>query len=97
MRRADVRYQDCSTLLSLDFYGDALMATLERLNKGVFDCLLKIKRLMYSPLTYAPTDPATESSGVKLPKLAVLRFLGDIVNWRTFWEQCCISIHDRSN
>ena len=92
MQSADSRYQDCSTLLSLNFYGDALMVILERLNKGVL-----INRLMYSPLNYAPTDPATESSGVKLPKLAVLKFLGDIVNWRTLLEQFCISIHDRSN
>ena len=89
-----------NTLLSLDFDGDALTTMLERLNKGVFDCSLKIKRLMYSPSTSTPTDPAapsTESSGVKLTKLAVPKFDGDIVNWRTFWEQFCISIHDRSN
>ena len=51
-----------NTLLSLDFDGDTLMTTLERLDKGVFDCLLKIKRLMnllrlLLPLTLLPRLP----------------------------------------
>lgn len=52
---------------------------------------------MYSRLNSAPTALSTKSTGVKLPKLAVPKFDGDIVNWRTFWKQFCISIHNRSN
>ena len=77
------------------------MTTLERLDKGMFNCSLKIKRLMYSPTPPPPptgsTTPSAEGSGVKLPKLAVPKFDGDIVNWRTFREQFCVSIHDRSH
>ena len=32
---------------------------------------------------------------MKLPKLDVPTFDGDILHWRTFWEQFCIAIHDR--
>ena len=86
-------------LLSMDLDGtDELMTTLERIDKGVFDCSLKIKRLMYSPSTPAEsTMSSMEGSGVKLPKLAIPKFDGDIMNWRTFWEQFCISIHDKSS
>ena len=88
-----------NTLLSMDLdSGDKLMTTLEGLDKGVFDCSFKIKRLMYSPASPTEsTTPSTEGSGVKLPKLAVPKFDGDIVNWRTFWEQFCVSIQDRSH
>ena len=100
VRRTSSRLHTRNTLLSLDVDSGELMTKLECLDRGIFDCLLKIKRLTYSTSTSAPTDSATsaiEGSVVKLPKLAVPKFDGDIINWRTFWEQFCISIHDRSN
>lgn len=59
-----------NTLLSMDLDGaDTLMTTLEHLDKGVFDCSLKIKRLMCSstPLADSTTSstPSAEGSGVK--------------------------------
>ena len=41
------------------------------------------------------TTPVVEGKGVKLPKLHVPTFDGDILNWRQFWEQFSVSIHDR--
>ena len=41
------------------------------------------------------TTPVVEGKGVKLPKLDVPTFDGDIPNWRKFWEQFSVSIHDR--
>ena len=38
-----------------------------------------------------------DGKGVKLPKLDVPTFDGNILNWRSFWEQFCVSVHDRSN
>lgn len=35
--------------------------------------------------------------GVKLPKLDVPTFDGNLLNWRTFWEQFCILVHDRTS
>ena len=34
---------------------------------------------------------------MKVPKQAVPKFDGELVNWRTFWEQFCISIHDKTS
>ena len=33
---------------------------------------------------------------MKLPKLDVPTFNGDILNWKSFWEQFCVSVHDRT-
>ena len=38
-----------------------------------------------------------DGKGVKLPKLDVPTFDGNILNWRSFWEQFRISVHDCSN
>lgn len=42
-----------------------------------------------APITTAP-------KGVRLPKIDVPTFDGNLINWRTFWEQFCVAIHDRS-
>ena len=39
----------------------------------------------------------SDSKGVKLPKFAVPVFNGNIFNLTSFWEQFCISVHDRSS
>ena len=40
---------------------------------------------------------ATMVMGVKLPKIDVPTFDGNILNWQMFWEQFSISIHERSS
>jgi hypothetical protein len=35
-------------------------------------------------------------TGVKLPKLDVPIFDGDLLSWTQFWEQFSVSVHDRS-
>ena len=42
-------------------------------------------------------DSSLDSKGIKLPKLEVPTFDRDILNWKTFWEQFCASIHNRTN
>ena len=42
-----------------------------------------------------PPVASPESKGVKLPKLDVPKFGGSILNWRSFWEQLCVVVHDR--
>ena len=39
--------------------------------------------------------PASDSKGEKLPKRDAPTFDGNILNWRSFWEQFCVSVHDR--
>ena len=74
---------------------DTLCTSQATLEKMVFDCSLQIKKLLHqltdaSSLTY-------DGKGVKLPKLEVPTFDGNILNWRSFWEQFCVSVHDRSS
>ena len=38
-----------------------------------------------------------EPKGVRLPKLEVSTFDGNVLNWTTFWEQFFVSVHSRTN
>ena len=68
------------------------------LAEPLFDASLNIKGLLYRrrevPVSEESSHTAPTSHGVRLPKLDVPTFDGDILNWRTFWEQFCIAIHD---
>ena len=84
-----------SSLLSVDLDDeDELNQRLSDLEKELFDCSLSIKKLLKSS---THDSPAIDGKGVKLPKLDVPTFDGNILNWRTFWEQFRVSIHDRSS
>lgn len=41
--------------------------------------------------------PSSDSGSVKLPKLDVPTFDGNLLNWHSFWEQFCVSVHERTN
>ena len=58
--------------------------------KAIFDICLMIHRLLHTPV------PDAHREGIKLPKIDVQAFDGDIMNWRTFWEQYKVSIHSRT-
>ena len=80
--------------LSLDDEDDALAERQTRLSQVLFDGRLKIRRLLQTRVD-APL-PTAVRTGVKLPQLAVPTFDGNITNWRSFWEQFKVSVHDRS-
>ena len=64
-----------------------------QLSNEIFDCCLSIKKLLLPATPSSNTStPSAEVQGVKLPKLDVPKFDGNIVNWRTFWEQFSVSI-----
>ena len=65
-----------------------LHAKLERLQ---FECSHRVKS---SCSTSAPTS---DNKGVKLPKLDVPTFNGDVQHWKTLWEQFAISVHGRTS
>ena len=82
------------SLLSLDLDdSDELYVTVAKIEKSIFDCSLNLKKLLKSSVAETPT---LDSKGVKLPKLDVPTFNGDILNWKSFWEQFCVSVHDRT-
>ena len=84
--------------MSADDAGD-LMTTISMLDKRIHDISILIKEFLY-PHKKPPTPTVTTAStsnGVRLPKLDVPTFDGDILNWCTFWEQFCIAVHDRTH
>ena len=45
----------------------------------------------------APTLATTDSTGVKLPKLGVPTFDGNIIHWKQFWDQFTVAVHSRTS
>ena len=85
-------------MLSVDeVEDDELSRKQAEIDKELFECSLTVKRLLEWHVH--STVPSTSSSreGVKLPKLDVPSFDGNILNWKSFWDQFCISVHDRTN
>ena len=71
-----------------------LSEQLARLNQVFFDVHLKIKRLLQERTN--ALSASSKGSSVRLPKLSVPTFDGNVINWRSFWEQFTISVHDRT-
>ena len=76
---------------------DELVVLPATLESDMFNSSIKIKKLISSstPTSAVPTTSPSESKGVRLPKLEVPTFDGDILNWRSFWEQFSVSVHSR--
>ena len=68
------------------------------IDKLLFDIGLSIRKKTVKPPTTAVmplSNPSTETKMVKLPKLDIPTFSGNILQWLTFWEQFSVAIHDR--
>ena len=76
---------------------DELFTRVAKLDKQIFDAMLKLKELLYPSKESTETISDSVSHGVRLPKLDVPTFDGDILNWMTFWEQFSIAVHGRLN
>ena len=80
--------------IALDLDESNKLTELEsNLQRKVSECSLKARQLLSSHSLSRATPMAPEHKGVKLPKLDVTTFDGNILNWKTFWEQFCISVH----
>ena len=84
-----------SSLLSLNLAdGDKLTLLQTEVEQAIFNCSLNVKKALRS----RDGEPsAVDGKGVRLPKLEVPTFDGDILNWKAFWEQFSISVHNRPN
>ena len=82
-------------LLSMDDVDSSLTELQERLNKRVFDVRLRVKRQLTQRTDHHASTAV--KGGVKLPELAVPTFDGNVVSWRSFWEQYVVSVHERSD
>ena len=91
-----------SGLLPLDLDdSDDLLVQLASLEKGIFDSSVEVKRKLSTssppPPLGATLSTSSDRTGVKLPKLDVPTFDGNILNWRSFWEQFRVSVHNRTS
>ena len=71
---------------------DELMVRQKALESPLFENSLKLKR-MYKDLDAKPTS----DHGIKLPKIAVPTFNGDILAWKPLWEQFTVAVHSRTD
>lgn len=78
---------------------DALFDTISKHDKGTFNAMLKLKKLLYPSKDSAdtPSDPSPTTHEVRLPKLDVPTSDGGVLKWTTFWEQFAVAVHDRTH
>ena len=88
-----------NSFLSIDLEDNNGLSVLQGDLEGeIFDFSLQIKKVLHTSTRTANSLTAhSHSQGVKLPKLDMPTFDGNILQWRTYWEQFCVSVHDRSN
>ena len=55
----------------------------------------KVKSLLAAPPTDDTPQPTTDGTGVKLPKLDVPVFDGNIIHWKQFWDQFTVAVHSK--
>ena len=84
------------SLLSFDIEDSSQLGVLlARVEASIFDSSVTIKKLLRA--SSPSSSSLSDITGVKLPKLDVPTFDGNILNWTTFWEQFGVSVHGRSN
>ena len=96
LRRDLSEIRDSLFVMGIDDH-DKLMGVLGATEKGIFECSLRIKQLLQTTKDSTTVSVTSDGSGVKLPKLDVPTFNGNILNWQTFWEQFRISVHERGH
>ena len=73
------------------------------LDRMIFDVCLKINRMLEAnkpnPFPLGPTPVVVhtppQASGIKLPKINVPTFDGNMLHWTSFWEQFKVSVHSK--
>ena len=76
---------------------DALFTTHSALERQLSTSSHKIKTLLVVPHTDTRTPRPTTGTGVKLPKLDVPVFDGNIIHWKQFWDQFTVAVHSKTN
>ena len=83
-------------MLAADIPEDDALSTLHaRLEECIFQSSHRLRKLLTPSETTTPA-PAADPTGVKLPKLDTPTFDGELLNWKPFWEQFCLALHDRA-
>ncbi len=84
--------ENLNDLLALDIDDkDELSITQSSLEEIIFKMSFEIRK----QLQLRKDASLRVGHGDKLPKLEVPTFDGNILNWKTFWEQYCVSVHTK--
>ena len=75
---------------------DALLTQQTRLESCIFNNSLSLKRVLSEIFKLESSRPSSARS-IKLPKIDIPSFNGDVIGWRTFWEQFNVSVHSQSD
>ena len=74
---------------------DELSVAHSALEVELSDIASKVKGLLAAaPSETSPPHSTSDGPGVKLPKLDVPTFNGDIIHWKQFWDQFSVSVHN---
>ena len=81
------------------------MSNMQNQEDNIFDMSAKVKKLLFmNPISTFSGSPAVtpptvtpEPHAVKLPKIDVPMFDGELLHWQTFWEQFTISVDKHSD
>lgn len=85
-------------LLSLDIEDSSEIGELSsRVEKSLFDWALKIRKQLHDRAPTSTDLSVPNTNGVKVPQLDVPTFDGNILGWKTFWEQFTFAVHGRTN
>ena len=84
-------------IVQADGYKDEVHATLVRVERALKQITTAIPEatptIVSSP---RPTHSTHAGSHVKLPKLNIQPFKGDLTAWTSFWESYCAAVHDNT-
>ena len=85
-------------ILLLNQGSEELLEQGSSLNKVLYALDLKVKRLLHEQTT-SPNFNSTQQANtrVKLSRISVPTFDGNIMNWSSFWEQFEASIHKKES
>ena len=77
-----------------------MMAEESTIEKELFTLNLKISHVRQEQAKFLETESVSKetkvfTTGVKLPKISVPSFKGDLLNFSSFWEQFDITIHSK--
>ena len=82
-----------SFIVSLD-EKDELSVIQSSIDTTLFDTSLKIKHFLAKLSADATT---ADTHGVKLPKIDVPTFSGDLLRWKSYWEQFSVAVDTRTD
>ena len=91
----------CTCTLNIELTGDDHITGIQNaIEKTIFRCSVGIRKRLRASTDTATREALTtmpKTPGAKLPKLEVPTFDGDLLKWKSFWDQFHVSIHNRAD